>query len=392
MGDAGIALGHNGNLVGTAELAESCGVLPGTVGNDSDLVAELIKVAMAEAGPGRSDGRDLERALMEVLPKLEGAFSLVLMDDSHVIGVRDPNGFRPLCLGQLGTGWVLASETPALDIVGAQFVRELDPGEMVVIDASGVRSLSPFEPERIDPKLCLFEFVYFARPDSRLYGQTVHTARQRMGEHLADQAPLPADTQVPAREAMVMPVPESGIPAAEGYARRSGIPFGHGLVRNRYVGRTFIAPAQSQRSANVRVKLNPIRENIEGKRLVVVEDSIVRGTTMRALVAMLREAGAAEIHLRISSPPYKWPCHFGMDTGVRSELLASDRSIDEVRDYLDCDTLAYLELDALMTATGSPRSGFCTACLTGVYPVEVPGMPTTRGEEPLDADLVGPGD
>jgi amidophosphoribosyltransferase len=390
VGDAGIALGHNGNLVGTDKLAAEAGVLPGTVGNDSDLVAELISVAMGSGVASRSDGRDLERALLEVLPKLQGAFSLVLMDDSHVIGVRDPNGFRPLCLGSLGTGWVLASETPALDIVGAQFVRELDPGEMVVIDANGVRSLSPFDAKRIDPKLCLFEFVYFARPDSRLYGQTVHTARQRMGEHLADQAPLPPDTQVPAREAMVMPVPESGIPAAEGYARRSGIPFGHGLVRNRYVGRTFIAPAQAQRSANVRVKLNPIRENIEGKRLVVVEDSIVRGTTMRALVAMLKEAGAAEVHLRISSPPYRWPCHFGMDTGVRSELLAHDKTVDEVRDYLGCDTLAYLELDALMTATGSPRSGFCTACLTGDYPVEVPGMPTTRGEELPEADLVGP--
>ncbi len=395
VGDAGICLGHNGNLVNTDDLAASSGILPGMVGSDSDLVGELLMQAMVTGDRVvHSDGRDLERALTSVLPRLEGAFSLVLMDDSHVIGVRDPNGFRPLCLGRLDNGWVLASETPALDIVGAHFVREIEPGEMVVIDASGTRSLRPFPPERIDPKLCLFEFVYFARPDSILYNQTVHSARQRMGELLAAQAPLPPDDHAPAREAMVMPVPESGIPAAEGYARASGIPFGHGLVRNRYVGRTFIAPSQGQRSQSVRMKLNPIKDNIAGKRLVVVEDSIVRGTTMRALVSMLREAGAAEVHLRISSPPYRWPCHFGMDTSIRSELLAADLTVPEVRDYLGCDTLAYLEIDALLTATGSARSGFCTACLTGDYPVKVLGMPGTPDEVLQDVlpdvDLVHP--
>ena len=395
VGDAGIALGHNGNLVNTDPLAESAGVLPGMIGSDSDLVGELLMQEMLTGDRiVHSDGRDLERALAQVLPRLEGAFSLVLMDDSHVIGVRDPNGFRPLCLGRLDNGWVLASETPALDIVGAHFVREIEPGEMVVIDASGTRSLRPFPPERIDPKLCLFEFVYFARPDSILYNQTVHSARQRMGEMLAVQAPLPPDDHHPAREAMVMPVPESGIPAAEGYARASGIPFGHGLVRNRYVGRTFIAPSQGQRSQSVRMKLNPIKDNIVGKRLVVVEDSIVRGTTMRALVSMLREAGAAEVHLRISSPPYRWPCHFGMDTSIRSELLAADLTVPQVRDYLGCDTLAYLEIDALLTATGSPRSGFCAACLTGDYPVKVLGMSDASHEkfqdELPDVDLVHP--
>jgi amidophosphoribosyltransferase len=373
-GDAGFVLGHNGNLTNTAALTDAAGILPGTVNSDSDVVAELVQQSMLAAGPGaRSDGRDLERALVEVLPQLRGAFSLVLMDDSHVVGVRDPNGFRPLCLGRLDNGWVLSSETPGLDIVGAHFVRELDPGEIVVVDATGVRSLKPFPPERIDPKLCLFEFVYFARPDSRLYGQTVHTARQRMGELLAEQSPLPPDpTPGPAREAMVMPVPESGIPAAEGYARRSGIPFGHGLVRNRYIGRTFIAPGQDQRSQGVRMKFNPIRENIAGKRLMVIDDSIVRGTSTRAVVAMLREAGAAEIHLRISSPPYRWPCYFGMDTGARGELIAADLTISEIRDYLGCDTLAYLELDRLVTATGVTGRGFCSACLTGDYPVSVP--------------------
>jgi amidophosphoribosyltransferase len=378
-GDAGFALGHNGNLVNTAELMGDTGVLPGTITSDSDVVAELLQDAIRTAG-ARSDGRDLERALLEVLPRLKGAFSFVLMDDAHVIGVRDPNGFRPLCLGRLDAGWVLASETPALDIVGAQFVRELEPGEMVVVDASGTRSLHPFASEQVDPKLCLFEFVYFARPDSRLYNQTVHSARQRMGEELADQAPVDAD--------MVMPVPESGIPAAEGYARRSGIPFGHGLVKNRYIGRTFIAPSQEMRDLGVRMKLNPIRENIAGKRLIVVDDSIVRGTTQRAMVRMLREAGATQVHLRISSPPYKWPCFFGMDTGSRTELLAADLTVDEVRDYLACDTLGYLELERLLRATGASGAGFCTACMTGAYPIDVPmklGRPDLA-----EVDLVHP--
>jgi len=389
-GDAGFVLGHNGNLTNTTALAEEAGILPGTVNSDSDVVAELIQHAMVAAGPGaRSDGRDLERALADVVPKLEGAFSLVLMDDSHVVGVRDPNGFRPLCLGRLDNGWILSSETTGLDIVGAHFVRELDPGEIVVIDATGTRSIRPFSASRIEPKLCLFEFVYFARPDSRLYGQTIHTARQRMGESLAEQSPLPPDTAEPARDAMVMPVPESGIPAAEGYARRSGIPFGQGLVRNRYINRTFISPGQDQRSQKVRMKFNPIRENIAGKRLVVIDDSIVRGTSTRAVVAMLREAGAAEIHLRISSPPYRWPCYFGMDTGTRGELIAANLTVSEIRDYLGCDTLAYLDLDRLVTATGVASRGFCSACLTGSYPVPVPEARMDDEELP-EVDLVHP--
>ncbi|MDQ6909979.1 MAG: amidophosphoribosyltransferase [Actinomycetota bacterium] len=389
VGDAEFALGHNGNLVNTKELARQTGVLPGMGGSDSEVVAELLQDEIVAAPGTHSDGRELERALLKVLPRLRGAFSFVLMDDAHVIGVRDPNGFRPLCLGRLDSGWVLASETTALDIVGAHFVREVDPGEMVVIDTTGTRSLHPFAPKQIQPTLCLFEFVYFARPDSRLYGQTVHSARQRMGELLAEQAPLPPEAAVPAREAMVMPVPESGNPAAQGYARRSGIPYGEGLVKNRYMGRTFIAPSQDMRSQGVRMKLNPIRENIAGKRLLVVDDSIVRGTTTRAMVAMLRQAGAAEVHLRISSPPYRWPCHFGMDTGTRSELLAADLTIGEVRDYLGCDTLGYLNLDRLIAATGASGSGFCTACLTGEYPVAIPGGAEAVDELP-DVDLVHP--
>src|SRR5205807_948747 len=299
VGEAGFALGHNGNLVNTSALAGQTGTLSGTVTSDSDVVAELMSDAILADGEGRlSDGRDLERALMKVLPRVRGAFSFVIMDDGHLIGARDPNGFRPLCLGRLPGGWVLASETPALDIVGAHFVRELEPGEMVVVDASGVRSLHPFPADAIDPKLCLFEFVYFARPDSQLYGQTVHTARQRV---------------------------------------------------------------------------------------VVVDDSIVRGTTQRALVRMLREAGATEVHLRISLPPVAWPCYFGMDFGTRTELVAANMSVGEIREYLGCDSLAYLELDRLVAATGTSRSGFCTACLTGEYPIDVPIAAGRRSEADADA-------
>lgn len=364
VGEAGFALGHNGNLTNTSQLAAEAGMLPGVVASDSDLVAELIERRFPSDDESHSDGRDLERALIDVLPNLQGAFSFVLMDTAHLIGVRDPNGFRPLCLGRLDSGWVLASESPALDVIGAHFVRELDPGEMVVIDATGVRSVQPFPVGRIQPRLCSFEFVYIARPDSVLYGKEVHGARRRMGELLAEQAPVEAD--------MVMGVPESGVPAAEGFARASGIPYGHGLVKNRYIGRTFIAPNQELRAASVRRKLNPIRENVRGKRLVVVEDSVVRGTTQKAVTRMLREAGAKEVHLRVSSPPYRWPCFYGVDTGTRAELLAANLTVPEIGDYLGVDSIAYLSEENLMKAIEAPRAGFCTACVNGEYPVEVP--------------------
>jgi amidophosphoribosyltransferase len=367
VGDAGFALGHNGNLTNTGSLAEQLGMLPGILAGggrldsttDSALVAELI--ASDYPHEPRADGRDLETALDRVLPRLVGGFSFVMMDEAHLIGVRDQHGIWPLVLGRLGdAGWVLASETRALDIVGAHFVREVEPGEVLVIDATGLHSRRFADP---DPKLCLFEFVYFAGPDTMLYGHNVHAARQRMGEELARQSPVAAD--------MVMPVPESGIPAAQGYARAAGIPYGDGLVRNRYVGRTFIQPSQQVRDQMVRLKFNPLAENIRGKRLVVVEDSIVRGTTTRQLVAMLREAGAAEVHFRVSSPPYKWPCFYGLDTGRQSELLAADLSVGEIRDFLGVDSLAYLELDRLVAATGASPGSFCTACLSGEYPVPV---------------------
>jgi amidophosphoribosyltransferase len=265
---------------------------------------------------------------------------------------------------------VLASETPALDVVGARFVRELEPGEMVVIDRDGVRSVHPFPSEKIEPKLCIFELVYFARPDSLLYGKEVHGARRRMGELLAAQAPVDAD--------LVMGVPESGVPAAEGYARRSGIPYGQGLVKNRYIGRTFIAPTPEARARGVRRKLNPLRENIVGKRLIVVDDSVIRGTTTRAMVKMLRDAGAAEIHLRVSSPPYAWPCFYGIDTPDRDGLLAAKLSIDEIGEYLEADSIAYLTLDNLERAIDAPGAGFCSACLTGEYPVEISPAPGTE--------------
>lgn len=353
------ALGHNGNLTNTEALAEAAGMLPGVVTNDSDLIAELLARHLT-AHPEQL----LVDALNAVLPTLEGAFSLVVMDQAQLIGIRDPNGFRPLCLGRLKDGWVLASETPALDVVGARFVRELEPGEMLVIDSEGDRSLFPFPDDRIDPKLCIFEFVYLARPDSRLYGTELHGVRQRMGELLAAEVPVDAD--------MVMGVPDSAIPAAEGYARASGIAYGQGLVKNRYIGRTFIAPDQHQRDQGVRRKLNPLRDNIAGKRLIVVDDSIVRGTTTRAVVRMLRDVGAVEVHLRISSPPYRWPCFYGLDTGTRAELIAAGLEVSQICDYVGADSLAYLSLDALEAAIGVPGAGFCNACLTGDYPVTVP--------------------
>lgn len=371
------ALGHNGNLTNTAELATNAGMLDGMVTSDSDLVAELIAQRVAtDAAATRAHPREaVTNALFDVVPKLRGGFTFVVTDRDRLIGVRDPHGIWPLCLGRFGAdqdgdGWVLASESPALDTVGATFVREVQPGEMVLIDAAGCRSLWPFAADgsndpssASDPRLCIFEFVYFSRPDTTLAGQNVHAARQRMGAHLALNAPVSVD--------MVMPVPESGIPAAQGYARASGIAYGDGLVKNRYIGRTFIAPSQKVRSLGVRTKLNPIRSNIEGRRLVVVDDSIVRGTTTRSIVDMLRAAGAAEVHMRISSPPYRWPCFYGMDTGTSEELLASNRDLESITAFLGVDSLAYLTLDQLVDATGVAGGGFCHACLTGEYPVEI---------------------
>jgi amidophosphoribosyltransferase len=358
VGSTSVALGHNGNLTNTAELAASLGISGATT--DSDLMAEGVARVIDDE---RSDSRGLEVALMEVAPTWKGAFSLVLMDQGRIVGLRDPNGFRPLCLGSLGRGgWVLASETAALDLVGAKFVREVAAGEMVVIDANGVNSYHPFG--EVKPGLCLFEFVYFARPDSQMYGRTIHTARYEMGRSLSEEHPVEAD--------VIVPVPESGIPAAQGFAAASGIPYTDGLVKNRYIGRTFIEPSQMLRDQGIRLKLNPIPENLEGKRVALVDDSIVRGSTTKKLVAMVREAGATEVHLRVSSPPYRWPCFYGMDTSDRSTLIAARKDVDEIREHLDADSLGYLSLDGLMGATGVADAGFCTACLSGVYPTAIP--------------------
>jgi amidophosphoribosyltransferase len=373
IGEYGFALGHNGNLTNTSALAQELGMLPGFQSSDTDIMAELISQHFPKVKPEDQPSDEtlrhpvpLVHSLLEVLPKLGGAFSLVLMDVSRVIGVRDPNGFRPLCLGRIGDGYVLASESPALDVIGAEFIREIAPGEMVVLSADGVESLAPFPAEMIDPKLCIFEFVYFARPDTKLLGREVHGARRTMGELLAKAQPVGAD--------LVMGVPDSGVPAAEGYAKASGIPYGQGLVKNRYIGRTFIAPDPSSRVSAVRRKLNPLAENIAGKRLVVVDDSIVRGTTTRSMVRMLKDAGATEVHLRISSPPYRWPCFYGIDTPSRPDLLAAHRTVDEMRDFLGADSLAFLSLESLRVAVGE-ESGFCDACLTGTYPTRLEVTP-----------------
>jgi amidophosphoribosyltransferase len=358
VGRTSIALGHNGNLTNTAELANDLGISGATT--DSDLMAEGLARAIDDE---RSDARGLEKAVKTVAPHWKGAFSLVLMDQGRIIGLRDPNGFRPLCMGTLpGGGWIMASETAALDIVGARFVREVKAGEMVVIDATGVHSYFPFE--AVNPCLCVFEFVYFARPDSQIYGRNVHSARYAMGEQLAAEHPVDAD--------VVVPVPESGIPAAQGYAAASGIPYADGLVKNRYVGRTFIEPSQLLRDQGIRLKLNPIPDNLKGKRVVLVDDSIVRGSTTRKLVEIVREAGALEVHLRVSSPPYRWPCFYGMDTSDRSTLIAARMEVSEIREHLNADSLGYLSLDGLLDATGVADAGFCNACLSGNYPTDVP--------------------
>jgi amidophosphoribosyltransferase len=351
-GTRGLALGHNGNLVNTGDLAERVG-RRGPATTDSDLVAGLLS----------REQTDLETAAMRVLPTLQGAFSFVLMDERTVYGARDPHGLRPLAIGRLRSGWVLASETAALDIVGADYVREVEPGELVTIDDRGLRSMRYAETPR--HALCLFEFVYLARADSRLYGRTVHEARREMGRRLARQAPPAAD--------LVIPVPDTGHSAAAGFAEESGIPYGEGLIKNRYVHRTFIEPTPALRQRGVRLKLNPLAETVRGKRLAVVDDSIVRGTTTRQIVQMLREAGAREVHMRITSPPIRWPCFYGIDMSTEEELVAASMAPDEIRGFIGADSLVYLELSELVAASDAPADAFCRACFDGEYPVAVPG-------------------
>jgi len=364
-----VALGHNGNLTNTHELsallAERTAPLPDAAEGKSKN-AKSPEGGTSDTGVMTSllasyDDRTVEQAAFDVLPKLRGAFSLVFMDETTLYAARDPQGIRPLVLGRLERGWVVASETAALDIVGASFVREIEPGEFLAIDENGLRS-ERFAPA--EPKGCLFEYVYLARPDTTIADQKVFTVREEVGRRLARSAPVEAD--------LVIPVPESGTPSAIGYAKESGIPFGQGLVKNSYVGRTFIQPSQTIRQLGIRLKLNPLRDVISGKRLVVVDDSIVRGNTQRALIQMLRQFGAAEVHVRISSPPVKWPCFYGIDFASRAELIANGASIDEICRSIGADSLAYVELDELIDATNIAKDNLCRACFDGIYPVALP--------------------
>jgi len=355
-----VALGHNGNLTNTAELLELLderypnheSELRG--GNTTDTA---VLTALLTGNPDSS----LEQTAIELLPKVKGAYCLVFMDESTLYAARDPQGVRPLVLGRLERGWVVASESAALDIVGASYVREVEPGELIAIDESGLRSSKFAEEKRAG---CVFEYVYLARPDTAISGRVVYEARVEMGRTLAKEHPVEAD--------LVMPTPESGTPAAIGYSEQSGIPFGHGLVKNAYVGRTFIEPSQTIRQLGIRLKLNPLKAVIAGKRLIVVDDSIVRGNTQRALVKMLKEAGAAEVHVRISSPPITWPCFYGIDFASRAELLASGLAMEDIRQSIGADSLGYLSKDGMVEATNQPEEKLCTACFTGKYPIELP--------------------
>lgn len=355
-GGVAIALGHNGNLVNTLELVDEIDREHTTAAPISSTDSALIATMIAQSG--RLTAED---AILDTLPRLKGAFSLVMMDEQTVFGARDPNGVRPLVLGRLPSGYALASETCALDIIGAEVIREVEPGELVAIDSVGVRS---HRFAKAKSNLCIFEYVYLARPDSVLYGKNVYQTRYRMGVRLAEEAPVQAD--------MVTPVPDTGAAAAAGYARRSGIPYGEVFVKNRYVGRTFIQPTQSIRQQGIRAKLNPLPSLIEGKSLVVVDDSIVRGNTTRQIVRMLKEAGASEVHMRISSPPIKWPCFYGVDIADRDELIAAWQTVEEIREHIGAESLAYLSLDGLVASTEVPADMFCTACFSSKYPIPIP--------------------
>ncbi|HWP34137.1 MAG TPA: amidophosphoribosyltransferase, partial [Thermodesulfobacteriota bacterium] len=356
-----LAVAHNGNLVNAVELREEL-ERQGSIfqsGMDTEVIPHLM---------ARSRARSLADRVAEALRHVQGAYSCLFLSEDSLIAARDPNGFRPLILGRLGDAWILSSETCALDLIEARFEREVEPGEVLVITEGGLRSLRPFPPG-IPVTRCIFEAVYFARPDSRIPEGTLYEVRKRLGRQLAIEQPAEAD--------IVIPVPDSGVPAAIGYAQQAGLPFETGLVRNHYVGRTFIEPRQSIRHFGVKVKLNAVRDVLEGKRVVVVDDSIVRGTTARKIIKMLRQAGAREIHFRISSPPTLFPCYYGIDTPTRAELIASSHTIEEIRQYVTADTLGYLSLEGLrraVDAAGRVDGPFCDACFSGRYPVRFPGM------------------
>jgi amidophosphoribosyltransferase len=351
-----LALGHNGNLINAAEVRDAL-VREGAIFQtsvDTEVIVHLYARSRAESA---------ETAIVDAISQVRGAFSLVFMTKDRLIGARDPHGFRPLALGRLGDAWVIASETCAMDLIGATYVRDIEPGEVVVISAHEMKSLKPFMvPQKAQQ--CIFEHVYFARPDSYVFGESVNEVRTEFGRRLARESGVPAD--------VVVPIPDSGVCAAIGFSEASGIPMRMGLIRNHYIGRTFIQPQQSIRHFGVRVKLNPVRSILEGKRVVLVDDSIVRGTTSRKIVRMVRSVGAKEVHMRISCPPTISPCFYGVDTPRKSELIAATHTLEEIRKYLDADSVAYLSLDGLTGAVPNGRTSYCTSCYTGVYPVAFP--------------------
>lgn len=349
-----LAVGHNGNLVNALELRrelEKEGAIFQTT-MDSEIILHLI---------ARSRKRNFQDKLVDALSRVRGAFSLVLLTRDQIIGVRDPNGFRPLCLGQVDGAWVIASETCALDLIQARYVREIEPGEVVFINKSGIHSVSPFH--KVKHSFCIFEYIYFARPDSNIFGHSVYAARKKLGRKLFEEEPADAD--------MVVPIPDSGTCAALGYAEISSLPFEMGIIRNHYIGRTFIQPSQHIRDFGVKIKLNPVKELLKGKRVVIIEDSIVRGTTSRARVKAIRDAGAKEVHMRVSCPPLRHPCYYGIDFPTKEELIASSRSIEEIGDYIGLDSLGYISLEGMLSAMPLPREEFCTCCFTGEYPVPI---------------------
>ena len=350
-----IAVAHNGNLVNARELRDEL-VRNGSIcqtGSDTEVILHLY---------ARSRAGSVEEALIESISQVRGAFSLAMLTRNRLIAARDPHGFRPLALGRLGDAWIVCSETCALDLIGAQYVRDVEPGELLVISDGGLRSIKPFPPQPLSH--CVFEHVYFSRPDSYVFGRSVNEVRTDLGRILAREAPVPAD--------VIVPIPDSGVCAAIGFAEEAGVPMKMGLIRNHYVGRTFIQPQQSIRHFSVRVKLNPVRSILEGRRVVLLDDSIVRGTTSRKIVKMVKAAGAREVHLRISCPPTISPCFYGVDTPSRAELIAATHTIEEMRKYVEADSLAFLSLEGLRQAVGSQQSSYCTSCYTGVYPVAFP--------------------
>jgi len=350
-----IAICHNGNLVNAQELREGL-VREGSIfqtTSDTEVLLHLY---------ARSKAPTPEEALIESISQAQGAFSLVLLTKDRLIAVRDPHGFRPLTLGKLGDAYIVSSETCALDLIDAEWIRDIEPGEVFIVGPDGEKSIHPFPPAR--KAHCIFEHVYFARPDSYVFGQSVNEVRTELGRLLAREQAVPAD--------VVVPVPDSGVCAATGFAEESGIPMQMGLIRNHYVGRTFIEPHQSIRHFGVRVKLNPVKSILNGKRVILVDDSIVRGTTSRKIVRMVRNAGASEVHMRISCPPTISPCFYGVDTPKKSELIGATHSLEEIREFIGADSIGYLSLDGMLSAVGPARASYCTSCYTGQYPVAVP--------------------